>query len=391
MRFLSSHKGLLYITLGNLLGATATGAFWLLLAFIQDADDYGKTNYDISMASLAASAALLGLNTTVTTYLAKGSSKVHVQSNQVILISGVIAAIIVASFDWILGFFVIGMVFWMMSTYELLGRKMYKQYAFVNIGARASQLFLSVLLYYLLGIMGIAIGFTISFLIFSQRYFISARQFSMDFSELKNKIKFSLNIYSFNMSNAFLLYFDKLVIAPLFGYAVLGYYQLGFQFLLFLGMIPISFYQYLIPEESSGLKKRRLRFLGLLVSIGLTAMLFLASPWILEHLFPHYTASLNSMRILSIGIIPMMIVWTLNSKFVNIGVTKYVLFGSAIYLILQISLIFYLGKTMNVIGLALAVVLALVAQASFLFVSDKYLAQKKNNNNNYNNNSQDNP
>jgi hypothetical protein len=33
----------------------------------------------------------------------------------------------------------------------------------------------------------------------------------------------------------------------------------------------------------------------------------------------------------------------------------------------------------------LAVVLALIAQASFLFVSDKYLVQKKKNN--YNNNS----
>jgi O-antigen/teichoic acid export membrane protein len=378
LRFLSSHKGLIYITLGNLLGAAATGAFWLLLALIQNADEYGKTNYEISIASLAASAALLGLNTTVTTYVAKGSTKINVQANQLILISSGIAAMIVAFFNWILGFFVIGMAFWMMSTYELLGRKMYKQYAFVNIGARASQLFLSILLYYFIGITGIAIGFIISFLIFSQRYFISTKEFSRDFSEVKNKIKFSLNIYSFNMSNAFLLYFDKLIIAPLFGYAVLGYYQLGFQFLLFLGMIPISFYQYLIPEESSGLKKTRVRFLGLLVSIGLTAILFLSSPWILQYLFPHYMASLDSMRIMSIGIIPMMIVWTLNSKFLNLGDTKYVLFGSAIYLTIQISLIFYLGSTMNVIGLALAVVLALIAQASFLFISDKHLQQKNN-------------
>jgi O-antigen/teichoic acid export membrane protein len=376
LRFLSSHKGLIYITLGNLLGAAATGAFWLLLALIQNADEYGKTNYEISIASLAASAALLGLNTTVTTYVAKGSSKINVQANQLILISSGIAAMIVAFFNWILGFFVIGMAFWMMSTYELLGRKMYKQYAFVNIGARASQLFVSILLYYFLGITGIAIGFIISFLIFSQRYFISTKEFSRDFSEVKSKIKFSLNIYSFNMSNAFLLYFDKLIIAPLFGYAVLGYYQLGFQFLLFLGMIPISFYQYLIPEESSGLKKTRVRFLGLLVSIGLTAILFLSSPWILQNLFPRYMASLDSMRIMSIGIIPMMIVWTLNSKFLNVGDTKYVLFGSAIYLTIQIGLIFYLGSTMNVIGLALAVVLALIAQASFLFISDKHLQRK---------------
>jgi O-antigen/teichoic acid export membrane protein len=383
LRFLSSHKGLIYITLGNLVGAAATGIFWLLLAFIQNAHEYGRTNYEISIASLAASAALLGLNTTVTTYVAKGSSKINVQANQIILLSCGVAAITVAFFNWMLAFFVIGMAFWMMSSYELLGRKMYKQYAFVIIGARASQLFLSILLYYLLGITGIAIGFIISFLIFSQRYFISTSQFSKDFSEIKDKMKFSLNVYSFNMSNAFLLYFDKLVIAPLFGYAVLGYYQLGFQFLLFLGMIPISFYQYLISEDPSGLKQTRVRFFGLLVSIGLTALLFLSSPWILQHLFPHYTASLDAMRILSIGIIPMMLVWTLNSKFLNIGDTKYVLFGSAIYLTFQISLIFYLGNALKVIGLALAVVLALIAQASFLSISDKHL-QHKNKDNSYN-------
>ena len=66
LRFLSSHKGLIYITLGNLIGAAATGAFWLLLAFIQNAHEYGKTNYEISIASLASRAAILGLNTTVT-------------------------------------------------------------------------------------------------------------------------------------------------------------------------------------------------------------------------------------------------------------------------------------------------------------------------------------
>jgi O-antigen/teichoic acid export membrane protein len=370
---LTSQKGLIYIVLGNLLGATLTGGFWLLLATIQSVEEYGKTNYEVAIASLAASAALLGLNTTVTSYLAKGSSKINIQANQVVLISGGIAAVVVSFVDWYLSAFVIGMTFWMMSTYELLGKKQYKQYAMTIIGARGSQMILSIGLFYVLGVMGIILGFAISFLLFSQRYFISTKQFSLIFDEVKSKMKFASHAYSFNMSNAFLMYFDKLVILPLFGYAILGYYQLGFQFLLFLGMIPISFYQYLLSEESSGLRKTKVRLVGILVSVCLTVVLFASSPWIVQTFFPHFENSIDAIRIMSIGIIPMMIVWILNSRFLTVEKTRYVLIGSAVYVSLQMSLIVQLGNVMGVVGLALAVILALSAQAAFLYGSSRYL------------------
>ena len=104
----------------------------------------------ISMASLASSFALLGLNTAITTFIPKGHDKIHVAANQVILISSIIAALIVAQRDWLLGLFVVGMTFWMMSIYEFLGRKSYKQYAIANIGAERVSTFTfhHLLLYY---------------------------------------------------------------------------------------------------------------------------------------------------------------------------------------------------------------------------------------------------
>ncbi len=371
--FLRSQKGLIYITLGNLLGALLTGSFWLFLASVANVEDYGKINYKVAIASLAASAALLGMNTTVTTYLAKGHERINVQANQLVLISGAIAAVVVSVIDWFLSVFVIGMTFWMMSIYELLGKKSYKQYAFASIGARGSQFLLSILLYYLLGVPGIIIGFAVSFLLFSKQYLTSTRQFSLNFDEVKHMMKFASHAYSFNMSNAILLYFDKLIIAPLFGYLVLGYYQLAFQFFLFLGMIPVSFYQYLLPEESSGSKRQKVPLLGLLVSVALTLALYVSSPWILQTFFPHFKDSLAALQIISVGIIPMMIVWTLNSRFLSMERTRYVLIGSAVYVALQISLIIELGGKMGVTGLALAVVLSLIAQAGFLYASKKYL------------------
>ena len=377
LRFLKSNKGLVYIIIGNIVGAILTGGFWLLLASLQSVEEYGKTSYMISMASLASSFALLGLNTAITTFIPKGHEKIHVAANQVVLISSIIAALIVAQRDWLLGFFVVGMSFWMMSIYEFLGRKSYKQYAIANIGARGCQLLLSIVLYYIIGIPGIIIGFTISFFLFSQRYILSMKYFNKDFSEISGKMKFALHSYSFNMSNALLMYFDKIIIPPIFGYAILGYYQLGFQFLMFLGMIPISFFQYLIPEESSGNKKTKLRIIGFGLSIGLAVLLYFLSPTIINIFFPHYQNSLDAIRVISIGIIPMMIAYIINSKFLSEGNTRGVVIGAIIYQILQITLMILLGRLIEVTGIALSVVIALTGQALFLLLYKK-LSKRRN-------------
>ena len=371
LKFLKSNKGLVYIILGNILGAILTGGFWLLLASLQSVEEYGETSYMISMASLASSFALLGLNTAITTFIPKGHTKIHVAANQVILISSIIAALIVAQRDWLLGLFVVGMTFWMMSIYEFLGRKSYKQYAIANIGARGCQLLLSIIFYYLIGIPGIIIGFTVSFFLFSHRYFLSIKYFTKDFSAISGQMKFALHSYSFNMSNALLMYFDKIIIPSIFGYAILGYYQLGFQFLMFLGMVPISFFQYLIPEESSGHKKTKLRIAGFGLSIGLAALLYLLSPILINVFFPQYQNSLDAIRVISIGIIPMMIGYIINSKLLSEGNTKGVVIGAVIYQILQLSLMILLGRLIEVTGIALSVVIALSGQAVFLLFYQK--------------------
>ena len=368
-----SHKGLAYIAAGNLLGSALTGIFWLLLASIQSAREYGSTNYDISLASLLSSAALLGLNTTVATYLAKGTGKINVQANQVILISGGLAAIVISFHNWILAPFVIAMTFWMMSAYELLGLKSYKRYAITVVGARALQMAISIALFYYIGVNGIIIGFTISFFLLSYQYYVSSKKFSLDFKLIKNKLRFSLGVYSYNVSNALFLYFDKLILAPLFGYSTLGYYQLGFQFLIFFSMVPISFYQYLIPERCSGLgKKTSLPISGIFLSLILTVLMFISTPWIIETFFPSFTESLSAVKILSLGILPMMIISIINSDLLVNGKTRFIIIGAVIYEALQISLFVCLGSLFGIPGLAFAVVFALWAEAAFLVVSTNY-------------------
>ncbi|TLX88226.1 MAG: hypothetical protein E6L04_01255 [Thaumarchaeota archaeon] len=370
------HEGLIYITLGNFVGATLTGIFWLLLATLQDVHEYGQLNYIIAIASLSSSISLLGLNTAVTTLVPQGHKQIDIQANQVILISATVCAIIVSLFNWLLGLFVMGMAFWMMSSYELLSRKLYSKYAINIIGARASQLVLSIILYSFFGIPGIIVGFIISFFVFSVTYFKTIPQFSKRFDKIRKEFKLSLHLYSYNLSNALLLYFDKLIIAPIYGYTILGYYQLGFQFLMFFSMISVSFYQYLIPEESSGRNRNRIRLYGIALSIIITIFVFVLAPVILQTFFPNYINSLSSIRILSLGIIPMMITGTLNSKFLAMKLTRYVLFSSIIYQVTQMVLIIVLGRQFGIQGISLSVVIAMIFQITFLGIAHFRLGKK---------------
>lgn len=375
---MGSHRGLVYVAVSNLLGAAITGGFWLLLATVQTPKEYGTTNYGTAIASFSSFVVLLGLNTVVTTYLAKGSTKINIETNQLVFISSIFGAVVISIlYDWMLGLFVVGMAFWMMSLYEALGKKLYKQFALINIGARSLQLALSIILFFVIGVPGVVIGFVISYFLFSYRYFGTIRYFNFrQFSEVKGLMKFASHSYSFNMANAFFMYFDKLIIVPLFGVAVLGFYQFGFQFLMFLGMVPVSFYQYLLPEQSSSTgsaKMTNLHIFGFLLSLALAGLLFMLSPWIVNTLFPKFVDAIVVLRILSVGIVPMMVVWNLNSRFVALNQTRNVVIGSAIYIIVQISLMLELGYSMGAQGLAIATVLALVSQAVFLFLSSRYL------------------
>jgi len=342
----------------------------------QNVHEYGLINYVVAIGSLSSSISLLGLNTTVTTLVPQGHKKIDIQANQVVLISATVCAIIASLFNWILGFFVLGMAFWMMSSYELLSRKLYSKYALNIIGSRALQLVLSIILYGFFGIFGIIVGFVIAFFAFSVTYFKTIPQFSKSFGKITKEFKTSLHLYSYNLSNALLLYLDKLIIAPIYGYTVLGYYQLGFQFLMFFSMISVSFYQYLIPEESSGRKRNKLRIYGIALSIIITILVFLLAPVILKVFFPNYINSLNSIRILSMGIIPMMITSTLNSKFLAMKLTRFVLISSIIYQVTQIILIIILGRQFGIDGIALSVVIAMIVQITFLGVAQLRINRK---------------
>jgi len=365
-RVMKEDVGLVYIALGGL-GSTFLGAFfWFILASILEVKNYGLVNYYIALASIFAGLGAMGLNTTVTTYLAKGEREVLHEANSLTLISGLVLAIILSVFQWGSGLLSATMIFFAMTLAEMLGRKMYREYAFLSIGQRLAQITLSILLFFQLGIPGIILGYFLGFLAFSYHYLKSITKFTLKINNLKEKRNFTLHSYGFNLVGNFSAYLDKIIIGILFGYYALGLYQLGFQFLMLLSIIPGSLYQYLLPEESSGKNKREIKLISLILSVALALTTLTISPYLIENMFPTFIDSIQIVRVMSLAVIPSTIVAMLNASLLGKERSKTVLTAGLVYLASLIAGLIIMGKIMGILGLALTLIIAQAIQAVYL-------------------------
>jgi len=370
-QLIKEDMGLIYTTLGST-GSSFLGAFfWLILASILQVENYGLVNYYIALASIAATLGTLGLNTTVTTYAAKGEKNLIYEANSLALISGILSALILSIFQWISGILSATSIFFGMTLAEILGRKMYREYALLSIGQRLAQITLSILLYFQLGVSGIILGYFLGYLIFSYKYLKSIKKFTIKINDLKEKRNFALHSYAFNLIGNFSGSLDKVIIGALFGYYALGLYQLGFQFFMFLSIIPSSLFQYLLPEESSGKNKTKIKLIGLVFSITVALLTLIISPYLIENFFPTFIESIETVKIISLAIIPSTIVAMLNASLLGKEKSKQVLTAGLVYLASLTTGLIVIGKIMGPPGMALAIVIAQTIQAIYLITKRK--------------------
>lgn len=366
--FRKTESGLVYTTLGTMGASLLGGLFWLVLASLLDVESYGLTNYYIALASVFSAVALLGLDATIITYMAKGETQIWYQANSLILISGLSVTIVLSLFQWTSGVLALAMVFFMMALAEALGRKKYREYATLSIGQRVAQIALSLILYYFFGILGIVFGYFLGNLLFSYKYLRFIPNFSLKVNSVKEKRTFALHSYGFNLIRNFTMNLDKVVIAPIFGYYMLGLYQLGFQFFMFLSIIPLSLYYYLLPEESSGKNKKQIKYLGVGLAVLAGILSALAVPFIINKLFPTFAESIVVVQIMCLAVIPSTVAAILNASLLGRGRSSLVLIAGAIYMAFLIGGLLLLGQIFGVYGLAVTLVLAQTVQAGYLLI-----------------------
>ena len=367
-------------TLGtaNLLNTSLLGLFWFFIATIIQPDDYGQISYYISIAAIITTITTPGVSNTLVVFTSRDfkiKSPLFFMSIVLILISSIILFFIIGNFAtslYLIGYAAFGLVI-----SELLGSKLYGEYFKITLTQRILSIILPISLYYILGIDGIILGLAFSYIAFIYKFIIMLRHGKIDFSVLKTHKQFMLDTYGYDISRILTTQLDKLIIFPLFGLITLGNYYLAVQFLAIGTIIPGTVYQYLLSQESKNKSFNNLKIIAILTSVFITTFTIILAPILLPIIFPHFVDVVPMVQIIILSLIPQTINLMYITKFLTNNNSRPVLIGSGIFIIIQICGIVFLGNTMGVIGIALALLLGHLSEFIFFSLHNQYGKNKQ--------------
>lgn len=371
-------KDLTTIGFANVVSSAISGIFWIYIAALLGTEHYGEVSYFIAIASVVSTISFLGAGNTIIVYTAKGE-KMQSSIFFITIISGLITSIVLFFIFYNLGvsLYVLGYVVFGLAAAEILGRKLYKNYSKYLITQKILFVGFALAFYYLMGPHGVILGYAVSCFPYSFRLYKGFKESKIDMSVIKSHFGFMMNSYVLDLSRAFSGQIDKLIVAPMLGFALLGNYQLGIQFFSLLILSPSIVYQYILPHDASGNPNRKLKKVTMLVSIFLAILGISLSPIVLPVLFPKFTEAVEVIQIISFATIPSSINLMYISKFLGKEKSKVVLAGSGIYLLVQILGILILGQLFGVNGVATAFVLAIVSESIFLISIDRFFQKNE--------------
>ena len=356
-RNIPAFKNITILGTATIIGSVISALFWLYLADLLNAENYGQLAYFIGISGIVSNVVLLGGSSVITVYIAKGV-KIQPPIYLISILSSIIAGIILFFvFDSIgMSVYVIGNVIYILATSELLGRKFYKSYSKYFILQKILFVGFSISLYYLIGPQGVLIGIGLSFIPLVKIIYESFKNVRIDFRLLKTKLGFMVNNYILDLTGSFKNQIDILVIAPLFGFAVLGNYYLGLQFIGILGLLPGIIFKYILPQDSSGVSTTKIKIFAVFASVILALLGVFISLFVMPIIFPEFSEIMDLVPIMSLAIIPLTINSMLASKFLALEKSRHVLIGNLVYTTMLISGIFIFVEFFDVTGLAIAFV-----------------------------------
>jgi O-antigen/teichoic acid export membrane protein len=361
-------KDLASIGFANITGSGISAVFWLYIASVIDPGEYGEIHYFIAIAALAQIISLIGSSNVLTVYTAK---KIKIQATLffisilVAIASAVIIIIIFSRLDAAL--LVLGYIIFEMVNAVLLGKKAYTEYSKYFLSQKILMLVFGIGFYYFIGFDGILYGLVLSFIPYTVLVFREFKETKIDFSLLKSRKGFIVNNYAMGVSGRVSSTIDKLIIAPLLGFALLGNYSLALQLFVILLIVPTIIYKYLLPHDATGESNRKLRYVAMLLSVGIAVLGIGLSPYIIPNLFPKFIDAIDAMQIMSVAIIPATLTLLYTSKLLGLEKSKFVLTAEIISASTLIAGFIILGPIFGIMGLASVFVLSVTLEACLLF------------------------
>lgn len=370
-------KDLTMLGSGSIIATGISGLFWFYIASLIEVESYGQISYFIAIASLVGVISTLGVQNAIIVFTAKGE-KIIPQLAFVSIISGLISSVVLFFIFYNIGasLYVLGYVVFGIVSSEILGRKLYKTFSKYIILQRISMVVLSIGLYYILGPNGVVMGLGLSFFVYSYRLYKKCKGVKIELSILRPKRNFLMHSYVTDLAGILPGSIDKIIISYLFGFVILGNYQLGIQFLSLLVLIPSIVYQYILPQDASGGSSRKLKIILVIASSIITLFGIFLAPIVIPVFFPKFIETIQIVQIISLVLIPHSFIIILQSRFLGQLKSNIVLAGNGIFVLSQISLIVLLGQILGINGIALGMVLSSMLQALFYIVTNRIIQKR---------------
>ena len=365
-------KDLASIGIANIIGSGIAALFWFYIASIINPEEYGEIHYYLGITGIAQLFSLVATSNVFTVYTAKN---IKIQSTLILiclgtsLVSAIILFSLFARTD--ISLLLFGYVIFEMINGILLGKKLFSTYSKIFLIQKILTLGLGISFYSIFGIDGIIFALALSYFPYIKIVITEIKYSKINFSLFQNRKGFLINNYGLNLSGAMGSQLDKIVIAPLLGFELLGNYSLALQFFVILLILPNVVFKYLLSHDSSGKEKNNLKKYTVLLTIAFAIIGIIFLPLIIPMTFPKFVESIDAIRIMSIGIIPATISLIIQSKLLAKEKSKFVLVSKIINVLTILIGFITLGPILGIVGLAIVFVLSSTFESLFLFIITK--------------------
>ena len=369
---LLKEDGIVSVGFSDIVGSGIAAVFWLYVASAMNPGDYGEIHYFLAIAGTAQIISMLGTSHALTVYSAK---KENIQSTLFIIsiiptiISCIIIIMIFDRFD--AGLLAIGYVVFESVNSVILGRKFYRKYAKMILVQKSLTILLGISFFYAFGPSGIIFALVLTFIPHLAIFIKEFQNTKINFTLLKPRKNFIINNYLMKLSGGFGGQIDKIILAPLLGFSLLGNYSLAIQIFTILIIFSSVVFKYLLPQDASGASNRNLKKITIMTSIGISIFGILVLPKLITLVFSEFVEAADAIAIMSIAVIPEAITMLYSSKMLGKEKSKFVLIAKLLAVSIIVIGFILLGPILGIVGLAITFVIAAIFQACFLAITDK--------------------
>ena len=374
---LKGNHDLSRVALGDFISNAIGALFWLFIATLLTPEEYGEISYLISIAAIASTLSMVGAYNSIVVLTSKNikiQSSINFVSSTVGLVASIIVFVTINRIE--LSLLIFAYIFTNLIIPQIIGKKEFNQYFKYTVFNKILIVASSLILFYLFGYLGIIIGLSMSVFLFGFKIFQTFRIVKINFKLIKTHSRFIFTNYIMNISETFSGSLDKIIIAPILGFAVLGGYQLGLQFFAILIIIPGIVYKITLPDDARGIPNQKLKLVTILISLGLGALSFVLIPIAIPYINSSYNDSILPIQIIAVAVIPGTVALMYWSKFIGTEKNKIILIGSGIQVSTLITLIIVLGQNFESLGISIAFLIS-QSVTMFYFIIVNYFVNVK--------------